>query len=264
MNRIVTLGLTIGDVNGIGPEVSLKAAYRGPLPKNVRLVLVGSHSIIARQARALKLPVPPRWRPGSGVAPKERVTTWDPDPGHRLAWQPGVIDRQCGRAAAGWIRACVLACVDGSLQGMVTAPISKDAFHRAGIPFPGHTELLAELTGTTRFAMMLFGGPLKVLLATRHLPLSQVARRLSREGITESIELAGEALPWLGCRKRRIGVCALNPHGGDGGLLGTEEKRIILPAIQKARSKGFDVEGPVPADVIFYQARQGAYGAVVA
>jgi 4-hydroxythreonine-4-phosphate dehydrogenase len=134
----------------------------------------------------------------------------------------------------------------------------------AGIPFPGHTEMLAALTGTRRFAMMLAGGGLRVVLATRHLPLARVAKAVTADAIREAAELTVESLPWLGFPEGRIAICALNPHAGDGGLLGSEERTVIGPEIRALRRRGYPVDGPVPADVVFYQALQGRYAAVVA
>ena len=157
----------------------------------------------------------------------------------------------------------VLACRAGCLDAMVTAPISKEGFHKAGVDFPGHTEMLAELCGVKRFAMMLFGGPLRITLVTRHVPLTSVSKSLTTAGILETIRITGKALPWLGSPKQRIAVCGLNPHAGDGGTIGREEITVIEPAIRKARKEGFDVSGPVPADVVFHQALQGKYDAIV-
>ena len=147
---------------------------------------------------------------------------------------------------------------------MVTAPICKEGFHKAGIDVPGHTELLAELTGTKNFGMMLMGGGLRVMLVTRHIPVSKVSAALSKKNIREAIELTGQALKLFGLKDGRIGVCGLNPHAGDGGIIGREEIELINPAIRSARKKGFAVSDAVPADTIFYQALNGQFDAVVA
>jgi 4-hydroxythreonine-4-phosphate dehydrogenase len=147
---------------------------------------------------------------------------------------------------------------------MVTAPICKEGFDKAGIHVPGHTEYLAELTGTSKFGMMLIGGGLRVMLVTRHIPVSQVPGALTKENICEAIELTGQALGLFGLTKGKIGVCGLNPHAGDGGVIGREEIEVINPAIGAARKKGFNVSDAVPADTIFYQALNGQYDAVVA
>jgi 4-hydroxythreonine-4-phosphate dehydrogenase len=154
--------------------------------------------------------------------------------------------------------------MSGGLDAMVTAPICKEGFHKAGIDVPGHTEMLADLTGTKRFAMMLFGGPLRVVLVTRHLPIKDVSKHLTRRRVLEAISIAGEALPWMGWKKPSIGVCGLNPHAGDGGEIGREEIAVIAPAIRDARALGFNAIGPVPADAIFHKAFKGEFGAVVA
>ena len=243
----------MGDVNGIGPEIALRAVHQSEWPSPARFVLIGSRPAIGAQARALGWP-----------AEGNNLSIWDPAPELQPVLSPGRIRADASRAAAVWIRAAVAACLDGRLDAMVTAPICKEGFKKAGVDVPGHTELLAELTGTRRYAMMLFGGPLRVVLVTRHLPISRVAASLTTKDVLEAIRLSGEALPWLGCPRRRIGVCGLNPHAGDGGAIGREEITVIGPAIRRARKEGFRVEGPVPADVMFHRAARGDFDAVVA
>jgi 4-hydroxythreonine-4-phosphate dehydrogenase len=189
---------------------------------------------------------------------------WDPAPRLAPTFCPGKIRKTAARAAAAWIRHAVRACGKGRLDGMVTGPINKESFHRAGIRVPGHTEYLARLTGTRRYAMLLAGGGLRVALVTRHLPLRRVARTVSREAVLETIRLVDESLPWLGCRRSRIAVCGLNPHAGDGGTIGREEIDCIAPAVRAAVRRGIHVTGPVAADTVFYQALHGHYDAVVA
>ena len=163
-----------------------------------------------------------------------------------------------------WIRAAVAGCLAGAFDGMVTGPICKHSIQAAGCAFPGHTEYLAFLAGNRKVAMMLIGGPLCVVLATRHLPLARVAKALTLKKTVAAIEMAHYGLKWLGLPAKAIGVCALNPHAGDGGLLGNEERTIIMPAIRQLRRKGLKIEGPIPADVIFYQALHNKFGAVAA
>ena len=263
MKRPVYIGITLGDVNGIGPEVTLKAIHGHRWPADVHFVLIGSPEALRPQARKLKLAMPAEWNPDRG-APDLPIVIWDPAPRLRPRWKPGRLDITASKAAAAWIRAATLACLNGHLHAMVTAPISKEGFHRAGIHVPGHTEMLAELCGVRRFAMMLFGGTLRIVLVTRHVPLKDVARNLTREKVLDAIRITGEALPWLRSRRRRIAVCGLNPHAGDGGKLGREELSVIGPAIRQAKKEGFDVTGPVPADVVFHYALKRKYDAVVA
>jgi 4-hydroxythreonine-4-phosphate dehydrogenase len=248
------LGITLGDPAGIGPEIAVKAAYGTRWPADVRLVLIGSSALIRAECRRQKRPAP-----AAG-----KVSLFDPVPGPPISVAPGRCTVRGARLAVRWIEAGVDACLAGTLDGLVTGPINKEGLHRAGVPFPGHTELLAARTGTDRFAMLLVGGPLRVVLATRHVQLAQVPRRLTAAGIVETATLMAEALPWLGVRRGTIGVCALNPHAGDGGTLGDEERRVIAPALRVLQRRGVPVEGPVPADVVFHQAVRGRYAAVLA
>ncbi len=260
MKRIA-IGLTAGDPNGIGPEVSLRTALQ-PQPKNRSLVLIGHRSVWEHAAGQLGLACPPEV--STLESPLPHRCTWDPDMSPPPRHRPGAVRADAARAAYGYILAATAAAQNHLLDAMVTAPISKEAFALAGIQEPGHTELLARLTGTRRYAMMLFGDRIRVVLATRHLPLRKVADALSPEAIVEAVEMLALALPWMGFKRARIGVCGLNPHAGDGGALGSEEKSVIAPALARCRKKGWNVEGPVPADAIFHQHLAGAYDAVVA
>ena len=257
----IAIGLTAGDPNGIGPEVALKAA-RQPQPANRRLVLIGHRSVWERAAAQLGLPLPPEIP--TLEPPLPRRCTWDPDMTPPPAHRPGHVRADAARAAYGYILAAAAAAQNNRLDAIVTAPISKEAFARAGIREPGHTELLARLTGTRRYAMMLFGEKIRVVLATRHLPLRKVADALTADAVVEAVELLARALPWMGFPRARIGVCGLNPHAGDGGALGTEEKTIIAPALARCRRRGWNVSGPIPADAIFHQHLAGKFDAVVA
>ncbi len=261
MNRLRRIGISLGDINGIGPEVALRAAFRARTP-GCRVILVGSSPHVIELAQRLRLPTPKPWTPGQ--QPFARVHVWDPDPLLVPRLQPGEIHLDASRAAMAWVRAATNACLRGELDALVTAPICKEGLLRAKLPASGHTEFLAKLSGTRRFAMMLMGGKLRVALVTRHLPLAHVARSLTSASIGNVIGLVAEALPWLGAPRRPIAVCALNPHAGDGGALGQEERTIIAPAIRRARRSGWNVAGPVPADVVFHQALQGKFSAVVA
>ena len=243
------IGITIGDVNGIGPEVALKAVARGRWPGDVRFVFYGSERGIRSQAADMKIPV------------SRRIDFQDAGD---LKWHPGRIRVDASRMAGASIRVAVGDCLSGKLDAMVTAPICKEGLHKAGMNIPGHTEYLAELTGTKNYGMMLMGGGLRVMLVTRHLPLAEVPAALTRKTIRQHIELTGEALKLFGIRNGKIGVCGLNPHAGDGGVLGREEIELINPAARAARKRGYNVSDAVPADTVFYEARRGDYDAVVA
>lgn len=244
------IGISIGDINGVGPEVTLKAVVQEACPQDVEFMLYGPVTAIKRQARELQIELP------------EYVHLRDV--GIDVAWNIGSVAADASQAAELAIRRVVEGCMSGDLDAMVTAPICKAGFHQAGIDVPGHTELLAELTDTKNFGMMLIGGGLRVMLVTRHVPLSEVPESLTQQNIYEAIELTGQALKLFGIANGKIGVCGLNPHAGDGGVIGREEIDLINPAICAAREKGFNVSDAVPADTIFYQALNGQFDAVVA
>ncbi|MCX6996091.1 MAG: 4-hydroxythreonine-4-phosphate dehydrogenase PdxA [Kiritimatiellaeota bacterium] len=251
MKPPLRIAVTLGDLNGIGPEVTLKALRRLGRVPGVQFVLVGAPAALTPHL-------------GRGAPLPRGLLLWDPVPHLAPRYRPGRVAADAARAAAAWIVFAARGCQAGLFDALVTAPISKAGFQRAGLHFPGHTELLAALTGARRFAMLLMGGPLRVVLVTRHLPLAQVPAALTRTNIAEAIRLTDDGLRWLGVRRRRIAVCGLNPHAGDGGLLGREEVELIAPAIRAARRNGMTLTGPVPADVVFYQAVHGRHDAVVA
>ncbi len=259
--KTLAIGLTAGDPNGIGPEVALRAALQ-PQPACRRIVLIGHRAVWERAARQIGRALPPEVP--TLEPPLPRRCTWDPDMAPPPLYRPGHVRADAARAAYAYILSAAAAAQNRRLDAIVTAPISKEAFHLAGIREPGHTELLARLTGTRRYAMMLFGNRIRVVLATRHLPLRKVPDALTVDSIVEAVEMLALALPWMGFRRARIGICGLNPHAGDGGALGTEEQTVIAPAIARCRRRGWNVAGPIPADAIFHQHLAGMYDAVVA
>ncbi len=167
------------------------------------------------------------------------------------------------RAAVDYIKKAVSLAREGEIDAIVTAPINKEGLNKAGFKFSGHTELLAHLTKTENYAMMLVGGPLRVVLVTTHLPLSKVSLSLSRKKIYQTIRLTWNNMKYFGVKKPRIGVAGLNPHAGEEGLFGKEEKKFIIPAVKKAKKKGIRVEGPISPDTIFHRALKGEFDCVV-
>jgi 4-hydroxythreonine-4-phosphate dehydrogenase len=232
------IGITCGDINGIGPEIALKALSSNAWKPDVEFTLIGPEKLF----------------PASNVW---NIATERPP-------EPGAITAEASMTAIAAIERGVQGCLAGEIDALVTAPICKEGLQKAGLSWPGHTEMLAAMTGCKRYGMMLMGKGLRVMLATRHLPLRNVPAALTIETILETIELTGEALEQLGIPNGRIGVCGLNPHAGDGGALGAEESEIIAPAIDAAKVNGLNVAGPVPADVIFFQCLEKQYDAVVA
>jgi 4-hydroxythreonine-4-phosphate dehydrogenase len=171
---------------------------------------------------------------------------------------------EAGRAAFDAIVEAVADAREGKVAAVVTAPISKEAFRLAGLPWRGHTELLAHLTGASDVAMMFHSDALRVILATTHIPLRDVAEHLSPDRLDVVIALATRELPRFGFVRPRLAVAGLNPHAGEHGLMGDEDDRVIAPAVERARRRGLDVSGPWPADTIFLRASRGEFDAVVA
>ena len=169
-----------------------------------------------------------------------------------------------GRASYEWVVESVKLALSGKVQGVVHAPISKLAWKKTGVRHPGHTELIAELCGTRSFAMAIASGPIRTVLATRHIPLAEVPGSLSKKEILNCVRLAMGWMKGLGLRRPKIGVCALNPHGGESGLIGREEISIIAPAVKEARKKyGTGVSGPIPADTAFKELKSGRLDCLV-
>jgi 4-hydroxythreonine-4-phosphate dehydrogenase len=259
MSNKIKIGITCGDINGIGPEIARKAVFSNHWKPEVEFTYIGPEPLGGNSKH---------WKIDCAEVPPE--TTSREAGAVATATERseeaaiGQITAEASRIAGAAIERAVRGCLDGELDAMVTAPICKEGLKLAGIHYPGHTEMIAELTGCNRYGMMLMGNGLRVTIATRHLPLREVADALTQENVLEAIELTGEALDRFGFKNGRIGVCGLNPHAGDGGALGDEEIRIIAPAIETACAKGFNAIGPIPADVIFFQCLEDRFDAVVA
>ena len=261
------VAISMGDPAGIGPEICLRVLREDAVLRKCTPVVFGDIGVLLRVADATRLPSPPAvislrtWR----LSPCSR----DPvvvDCGAILARriQPGTVQSACGRAAATYIEAAVSACLRGEVAAVATCPIHKVALHLAGIPFPGHTEMLTSLTGARRICMMMASDNFVVSLATIHVGLAQVKPLLSTARILNAIELTADAMRCLGKSSPRIVVCGLNPHAGEQGLFGNEEARIIAPAIAAARESGLRVEGPIPSDTAFISAKRRETDAYIA
>jgi len=241
----VSLAVTSGDPRGIGPEVLRKAAaaLRGERPR-LRLTYVGPAGTGAETACDAAV-LTGAWRGGS--------------PAEAGALAGAAIERAAGM------------CLAGEVDGLVTAPIDKAALHAGGYHFPGHTEMLANLAGVQHVVMLMdaeqtrLGGPLRVVLATTHLPLAGVPAALSPDLLVQQARITAAALRegW-GIARPRLALCAVNPHASDGGLFGDEEARIVVPARERLLAEGIAVAGPIPADTVFVRALRGEFDAVVA
>ncbi len=254
------VAVTMGDPAGIGPEVAVKAARDAAVRRACRVVLVGD-PLLLEQARAPRWPVrnPDEPPPAGAPTAVDAVTRLKPS-----QVRPGRSTRAGGEACYQYILRAVELIRTGAAHAMATAPISKKALNDAGHLYPGHTELLADVTGTRDVRMMLYGDRLKVVLVTVHLPLTEVAAALTRARVRTTIELTHKALrQWFGVAQPRLAVAALNPHGGEDGMFGQEERRLIRPAVRNCAAGGMTVAGPVPADSLFHRAARGDYDAVV-
>ncbi len=258
------LAVTMGDPAGIGPEVVLKAIGTHAVAAEIDPVLVGDPGVWRDTARQLGV----RLRCGDGGRPGAvaLAATSDLAARARLSGRPrGAASRAaCGAAAYAAILEAVRLVLAGQCAGLVTAPINKAHLAAAGHAFPGHTELLAHLAGDVPVRMMMAGARLRVVLVTTHLALADVPRRLSREGVLETIVLTAQGLrQWFGIAAPRIAVASLNPHGGENGLFGDEEERLIAPAVRSARRRGITVSPPAGIDGLLPQVAQGSHDAVV-
>ncbi len=260
------IAITIGDMNGIGPEVTLKALTQiFASPKNFRVAIIGSAAVMEFWQKHLRLPLPlPRisnWNLWPADAP---VVLFD-ESGEAAPVQIGALSTQAGQIAGAALRRAVALAQEKKVHAIVTAPVNKHALHLAGYRYPGQTELLAEGLGARDFAMMLVAGDFRVALVTTHLPLRQVAAALSTDLILRRLRVVHQD---LSTRFRliapRLAVTGLNPHAGEGGLLGEEEQTIIAPAIQLARAEGIAAEGPFSADALFGQYKNKRFEAYLA
>ena len=232
------LAVTLGDPRGIGPEITARALAQ---PLDAEIVLVGADDQIAAIPAAARVSVG-AWNAGSGESPDHNRTL------------------RAGRIAGHAVEAAARMALRGDVDGIVTAPAHKHALHLAGFPWPGHTEWLAHLAGDADVAMMLASEELRVVLVTTHVPLRDVPVLLTTERIVRTGRVTVAALrDWFGIAAPRLALCALNPHAGESGLFGDEEKRVLAPA-----ADALGAAGPLPADTVFVRAMRGEFDAVLA
>lgn len=264
--RRPVLGVTMGDPAGVGPEIIARAAAEPAVAAKCRPVVIGAagtmREALALVGSALTLHgvtrlADCRWADGT----VEVLDLANVD----MATLPRCeVSAPAGRAAYAFIERAVTLATAGEIEAVVTAPVNKEALAAAGVRHSGHTEILAELSGTHDFAMLLMGKELKVIHVTTHVALRRVPELVTRERVLKTIRLAQRTLDGLGRSRGRIAVAGLNPHAGEDGLFGDEERHAIAPAIEAARGEGLNVTGPLPADTLFSRARGGEFDIVVA
>jgi 4-hydroxythreonine-4-phosphate dehydrogenase len=260
------IAITMGDPAGVGPEVTAKALAREEVWDCCCPLVVGDGRVMAKaidlvgaalDLRTIAEPCEARFDP---TAPDVLdLGNVDLD-----ALEAGQVSAAAGRASVDYIEKAVELAQAGQVDAIATGPINKAALNAAGVPFIGHTELLAALTGEDRVTTMLATPGLRVVHVTRHVPLTEVAKRITQENVLETIRLTDEGLKQMGIPAPRLAAAALNPHGGDDGLMGREELDAIGPAVESAQAKGIDVHGPIPADSVFFRAIRGEFDAVIA
>jgi 4-hydroxythreonine-4-phosphate dehydrogenase len=268
----------MGDPAGIGPEVIVGAWADARIHAQVRPLVVGHPEFLRRAVRLLRrdveiVAITSPELAQHAVADIHKIPCLHIGSDDVLDVPIGRVDARAGEAAYQAVRTATQMALDRIIDGVVTSPLNKAALHAAGHLYPGHTELLAEMCGTDDFAMMLYLPPgsvvksshgLGVVHATLHQSLRSVFDDLSAEKIAAKCRLADSVMRRLGAQRPRLAVCALNPHAGEDGLFGDEERKIIAPAVAKARRAGLNVTGPLPTDTLMVAARDGAFDAVVA
>ncbi|MBN1405001.1 MAG: 4-hydroxythreonine-4-phosphate dehydrogenase PdxA [Candidatus Omnitrophica bacterium] len=258
--------ITMGDPSGIGPEIIIKSLSAPAVREAASFIIVGDEFVF-KQTTAL-----------TGAAFKYKtiknikqidsnssgVLLLDLKNINRKNYRYGCVCSEYGKAAIEYIKKAYLLIKSEKAHALVTAPINKYSAKKSGFKFKGHTEFLAHLCGAKNVAMMLTGGPFTIVLATTHIPMKTVAGSLKKDNLLKMIMLIDEWMRvYFEAQFCKIGVCALNPHAGEEGTIGVEEKQIIIPAVEQARKKGINICGPYPADSLFYQAYDGEYDVIL-
>ena len=249
--RLPRIALTMGDPAGVGPELAVRLARAVSAEKSpsAEILLYGSPDVVAEAVR--------RFAPGSepNVVPCSDLKFAD--------IRPGVLDARCGLAALECFRTATLDAIAGKVDAIVTCPINKAAVNLAGIPFTGHTELLASLCGVRDYVMMQSAGDLRVVFVTTHIPLAKVPEAVTAERIRTVTRLLRDAIAEEGIARPRIGVAALNPHAGENGNMGTEDETVVKPAVHALEAEGYDIRGPFPPDTLFIESIRSQFDGIV-
>ncbi|WP_134703184.1 4-hydroxythreonine-4-phosphate dehydrogenase PdxA [Ammoniphilus sp. YIM 78166] len=260
------IGITMGDAAGVGPEIIIKALEDPSLYQACRPFVIGDRSILERAKKLVRsefailaIESPEDGRFSHGVIDCLDLALVSAD----LPY--GRVSAEAGHAAFSYVKKAVELADAGRIDAICTAPLNKEALHKAGHLYPGHTEILAQLTGTTDYAMLLSSPQLKVIHVTTHIGLIDAVKQITEQRVYTVVALADQALKRSGCEKPRIAVCGINPHAGENGLFGYgEEEEKIVPAVIRAQEEGICVVGPLPADTLFYRAVKGDFDMVVA
>ena len=249
MSRPV-IALSVGDAAGIGPEIAVRALCCRDLAASADIRLYGPESIIREAIRRFAPSLTPEIVNTAPLSFRDIV--------------PGMLSASAGKAAYDTIVRATEDVIAGKADAIVTCPVNKAAINESGIPFTGHTELIAELCGTRNFAMMQSAGNLRVIFVTTHIALKEVAAHVTGERIAEVARLVAEAARAEGVEHPRIAVAGLNPHAGENGHMGMEDETIVKPAVTALKAEGMDVSGPYPSDTLFIDAIRNTFDGIVA
>ncbi len=258
------LAITMGDVNGIGPEIMAKALARKELWTDCEPVIIGSAAYLEQMSQEIPgCPKPCVTQTCDAPVPEGSVRVLEagmpaPEP------HPGTVDAEAGRCAVEWLKYAIRLTQEGQTAAIVTCPLNKHGIHLAGYSYNGHTEILAEMTQTEEVYMSLFTDRMRIVHVSAHCPIREVPERIKKERIIRTIRAAHESLCRLGLSRKRIAVAGLNPHAGEEGILGREEQQEIGPAVKACREAGMDCVGPFPPDTVFLRMFQGEFDLVVA
>lgn len=265
IDRRPRVAITMGDVNGVGPEILAKALARAESRSLCRPLVIGSLAAYTK-ARGIAPGAPDAIAvadlesglPEEGLIPVFDAGTGDPP------FCAGKLDVEASRCAVEWIRTATRLALEGAVDAIVTCPINKEGIQLAGCPCTGHTEIIAEMAHAPGYRMCLFADRMRIVHISAHFPLSKAIAMVRRPRIEDSIRIAHAALTRLGLSRRRIAVAGLNPHAGESGLLGTEEREEIAPAVGACLADGIDCCGPYPPDTVFRRMYEGEFDLVVA
>lgn len=257
------LGITMGDPAGVGPEISLKVLCNYPeFLKNT--IIYGSLPILQYYHEKFNLSVPMTEISEPKEFKEGAINVINVLPLSFADFNVGEVSSIAGDAAYQYVEAAIKAAIAHDIDAVVTAPLNKDALHKGGHNFDGHTEIFATLTGSKKYSMLLWCEKMSVVHVSTHCSLGEAVKRVTKARVLECIQLADDAMKQMGIAKPRIAVAGLNPHSGEGGLFGMEEINEIEPAIKMALEEGLDVTGPVPPDTVFLKTLKGQYDIVVA
>lgn len=264
MNKII--GITMGDPAGIGPEIIIKS-FGDEKIKDHDLIVIGSFSVMEKVMGIIGISdivLRKINKVSEAVFNSNTLNVLDVDNVDIDVLVPGKVQAIGGNAAFEYVKLAVELALNGEITAIATAPLNKEAMHLAGHNYPGHTEILAYLTNTKDYAMLLYDDIMKVIHVSTHISLKRAVETLNRKRVASVIQIAHDIMKKTGVENPRIGVAGINPHCGEGGMFGDEEIREIIPAVEEKKKEGIDVFGPIPPDTVFLRAKEGEFDIVLA